>query len=82
MKPYREIPNFQNHYSNCPLCSKQLHFSYLIAYCDSTNPKYKLIIKSLLELAGKELNDNIKVGIPCCDCIIKYELDYELIEEK
>ena len=66
--------NFIRFFSDCPLCGRALHSSYLKRFFYSRNRKTISLKNRLLELIEESKDyeelyyNEIKLGIPCCKC--------------
>ena len=69
-----DFEDFIRFFSDCPICGKSLHSSYLKRFFYSRNRKTISLKNRLLELIdeSKDYEDlyynEIKLGIPCCKC--------------
>jgi len=70
----KNLNDFLNFFSICPVCGNRNHRNYLVKFFFSKNPNSIILKKKLLELMEKSKEfgeiyiNKIKLGIPCCDC--------------
>ena len=69
-----DFEDFIRFFSDCPLCGRSLHSSYLKRFFYSRKHETRKLKKRLLELIdeSKDYEDiyynEIRLGIPCCKC--------------
>jgi len=73
-KKRKYYQKFLNLFLICPICKRENHISYLKKFYLSNNPDLIKIRENLLEIIKKSkvidnnLQNEIKIGIPCCSC--------------
>lgn len=72
------LEDFIKYYSNCPICKRENHRSYLISFYFNTNPERIELKESLLDylyIYKKRYEEGVNpvlIGIPCCHCYKKH----------
>ena len=69
----KDFSAFSEKYSTCPICNRKIERSIIIDLYFSKDKTKESIRKHLIELmnSSKIKHENIKIGIPCCNCFSK-----------
>jgi GTPase SAR1 family protein len=73
--------DFISYFSYCPICGGENHKSYLSKFYFDKNPNTEILRDKLLRLIEKSerfdhiYENDIKIGIPCCNCFNKLFAD-------
>lgn len=63
------LEKFLNVFATCPVCNSQNHQSYLEDFYFSTDLEKVKMREQLLEMLEHDDSiENVKIGIPCCNC--------------